>query len=179
MCSFIVILETIFLKTHKMDFFFHHDSLDLPTQVYSSVLEISNHTMLDLPQLAFYLFYSPLLVFLLNFLFFSVGTFCRHFYTYQPPPIARNNDLRFSFWLGLLGSSTEIFWKNYFMKWVYKWQRSKKLFSKAFSQQPIKYMVTPSHYNSSVVEVVGSGQPPPLLPSSQLYDWCYISYSPI
>ena len=40
-----------------MDFFFHHDSLDLPAQVYSSVSEISNLTFLDLPQLVFSLFY--------------------------------------------------------------------------------------------------------------------------
>ena len=49
-----------FFKTHKMDFFFHHDSLDSPTKVYSSVSEISNHIILDLPQLFFSLFYPPL-----------------------------------------------------------------------------------------------------------------------
>ena len=45
-----------------------------------------------------------------------------------------------------------------------------ELCSKAFIQQPIKYMVTPSKSNSCVVEVVGSGKPPPMLPYSQLDD---------
>ena len=44
-----------------------------------------------------------------------------------------------------------------------------KFCPKDFSQQPIKYMVVPSKYNDSVVEFDGSGQPPPLLPSSQDY----------
>ena len=43
-----------------------------------------------------------------------------------------------------------------------------KLCSKAFSQQPINSMVAPRDYDASVVEFVGSGQPPPLMPSSQL-----------
>ena len=43
-----------------------------------------------------------------------------------------------------------------------------KLYYKAFSQQPIKYMVAPINYNADVVEFVGSGQQPPLMPSSQL-----------
>ena len=92
-----------------MNFLFHHDSLYYPTKAYSSVSEISNHTTLDLPLLVFSLFYPPLLVFFLNFLFFSGGIFCPNFSTYQSPPIACNNDLRFSFWLGLLGSLTGIF----------------------------------------------------------------------
>ena len=36
------------------------------------------------------------------------GSFCPNFSTYQPPPIACNNDLCFPFGLGLLGSSTGI-----------------------------------------------------------------------
>ena len=50
------------------------------------------------------------------------------------------------------------------MKWVYKLQRSTKLGCKAFSQQPIKYMVAPSDYNADVVKFVGSGQSPQLIP---------------
>ena len=42
-----------------------------------------------------------------------------------------------------------------------------KLCFKAFSQQAIKYMVAPIDSNASVVEFFGSGQPPPLLLSSQ------------
>ena len=61
MCSFIVIFKTKKLNTHKIYIFFHRDSLDSPTQVYSGVSEISNHTMLDLIQLVFSLFNSPLL----------------------------------------------------------------------------------------------------------------------
>ena len=45
-----------------------------------------------------------------------------------------------------------------------------KLCAKAFSQQPIKYIVEPIDSYASVVEVVGSGKPPALLPSSQLDD---------
>ena len=45
-----------------------------------------------------------------------------------------------------------------------------ELYSKAFIQQPIKYMVAPSDYNTAVVEFDGSGQPPLFLPSSQLDD---------
>ena len=40
-----------------------------------------------------------------------------------------------------------------------------KLCSKAFIQQPMKYMVAPSDSNAFVVEFVGNGQTPPLLPS--------------
>ena len=39
-----------------------------------------------------------------------------------------------------------------------------KLCSKDFSQQPIKSMVAPRKTNASVVEFVGSGKPPSLLP---------------
>ena len=45
---------------------------------------------------------------------------------------------------------------------------------KAFSQQQMKSMVAPIKTSASAVESDGSGQPPPLLPSSQ-YDWCYFS----
>ena len=44
----------------------------------------------------------------------------------------------------------------------------KKLCSNAFNQEPIKYMVALSDSYASVVEVIGSGQPQPLLPSSKL-----------
>ena len=45
-----------------------------------------------------------------------------------------------------------------------------KLCSKGFSQQPIKSMVAPGDSNAVFFEFVGSGKPPPLLPSSQLDD---------
>ena len=45
-------LKQIFwLKTRKMDFFFHHNSLDSPTQVYSSASEIYNRSNIDYPWL--------------------------------------------------------------------------------------------------------------------------------
>ena len=40
-------------------------------------------------------------------------------------------------------------------------------------------MVAPRDANASVVEFFGSGKPPPLLPSSQLDDWFYLSYASI
>ena len=54
-----------------------------------------------------------------------------------------------------------------------------KLFSMPFNQQPIKSMVAPRNYNAAVVEFVDSGQPPPLLPSSQIDDWFSLSYGSI
>ena len=110
--------------------------------------------------------------FLLNFLFFSGGSFWPNFSTYQPPPIACNNDLRLYFGMGCLGSSTDILWNNMFILKAYELQRSMNLCSKAFSQQSIKSMVAPSKTNTSVVEFYGSGQPPRLLPSSHNH-WCY------
>ena len=44
-----------------------------------------------------------------------------------------------------------------------------EIFYKAFSQQPIKYMVAPIKTNASVVEFDVNGQPSPLLSSSQDY----------
>ena len=85
-----------------MDFLFHHESLDSSTQVYSNVPEISYHNTVDFNLLVFSLFYPPLLVFLLNLLFFIGGSFCPNFSTYQPPPIACNNDPCFSFWNGFI-----------------------------------------------------------------------------
>ena len=126
-----------------------------------------------------FILFSSYCYFLLNFLFFSGGSFCNHFPTYQSPTIACNNNLRFSFGLGLLGSLTGIFLNNSSIKWVYKWQRSKKLCSKDFSQQPTTYMAAPSNYNASSVEVIDSGQLPPLLPSSHLDYWCSLSYASI
>ena len=60
-----------------------------------------------------------------------------------------------------------------------KLQRSKKLCSKAFSQQPITSTVAMNDSKASVVEFSGSGQPPLILPSSQLDDWCSFSYASI
>ena len=42
-----------------------------------------------------------------------------------------------------------------------------KLCSKDFSHQPMKSMVAPRETNDSVVEFDGTGQPPPMMPSSQ------------
>ena len=58
-------LKKIFYEDKQNGFFFHHDSLDSPTQVYSSLSETSDHSIPDLPQLVFSLFI---------FLFF--GIFC-------------------------------------------------------------------------------------------------------
>ena len=82
------------------------------------------------------------------------------------PSIACNNGLRF-FKLGCLGISNGIFWNNLFILNTYILQRYSILCSKAFSQQPMKYMVAPNKTNASVVEYYGSGEPPLLLPSSQ------------
>ena len=54
-----------------------------------------------------------------------------------------------------------------------------KLCSKDFIQPPIKSIVVLNDSNADIVEVVGSGQPPPLLPSSQLDDWFSLPYAPI
>ena len=89
--------------------FFHRDSLESPTQFYSSVSEISNHTIVDLPLLVFIFLSFSSCFFLLDLLFFSGGSSCTNFSTYQPLPIACNNYSRFSFGMGLLGSLTGFF----------------------------------------------------------------------
>ena len=65
------------------------------------------------------------------------------------------------------------------MKWVFKWHRLKQICSNDFLQQSIKDMVALSYSNASFIEVIGSGKPPPLLPSSKLDNWCSISYASI
>ena len=100
---------------------------------------------------------------LLNILFFSAGRLWPNLFTYQPPPIAYNNDWRFSFGMSYLGSSTGVFWNNLFILKTYIWQRSMKKNYKAFRQQPMKYMVAPIKTNNYFAEFDGSGQLPPLL----------------
>ena len=80
--------------------------------------------------------------------------------------------------MGCLGSSTGIFWNSFFILKTYILQHSITLCSKAFSQQPTKYMVAPRKTDYSVVEFDGSGKRPPILPSSQ-YNWCYFSCASI
>ena len=112
---------------------------------------------------------SSFWVFFPNLFTFSGGSFWPNFFAYQPPPIACNDDLRFSFGLGYLGSSTGVSWNNLFILKAYILQRSMKFCYKAFRQQSMKSMVAPSKTNASVVEFYGSGKTPPMLPSSQDY----------
>ena len=104
--------------------------------------------------------------FFLNILLFSVGSFFPNLFTYQPPPVACNNDLHFYFGLVCLGSSIIIL------------KHSRKFCSKTFRQHLIKYTVAPIKTNTYVVEFDGSGKIPPLLSSSQDCG-CYFSFASI
>ena len=72
-------------------------------------------------------------------------------------------------WAGFFRKFNLSFMKQFFILKTYILHCSMKFCSKAFRQQPIKYMVAPRKYNASVVEFDGSGQPPPMMPSSQDY----------
>ena len=113
----------------------------------------SHHFLFSLVIFLFISFSSFLL--LLNLLLFSGGRLSPNVSTHQPPPMACNNDLRFPFGLGWLGSPTGIFWNNSFMKWVYIWKRPMKLCSKAFIQQRIKSIVAPSDSTTAALELLG------------------------
>ena len=179
MCRFIVVFKTIFFEETQNGFFPSSRLLGfIQSSLFQCILNFqSHHYWFATVSFLFISFSSSF--FLLNFLLFSCGSFCPNLSTHQPPPIACNKYLRFSFGMGWLGSSTCIFWNNYFMKSVYIWQSSMKLCSKDFIEQAIESMVVPSDSNYVVVEFVGSGQPPPLFPSSQLDDWFSLFYASI
>ena len=61
-----------FMKTHNMIFFVQYNFLDLPTQVYSSVSEISSRSYFDFPSVYLFLFHPPFLV-ILCLVSFSLG----------------------------------------------------------------------------------------------------------
>ena len=116
MCRFIVIFKNIIFWHTKWIFLssrllgFTHSSL------FQCIWNFQpHHSWFDSVSLLFILFSSHF--FLLNFLFFCGGIFCPNVSKYQPPPIACNNNLRFSFGMGLLEILTGFFlilsWNEY------------------------------------------------------------------
>ena len=137
MWRFNIIFKQLFLKTHKIHFSFITTPWIHPLKFIQVCLKFPIIPLLICLSQSSLCLSSFIWAFLLNFLFFSAGSCWPNLSTYQPAPIACNSYFRFSFGLDSLGSSTLTFWNNSSVLLVYKLQRSKILFLKAFSQQPI------------------------------------------
>ena len=143
MYRFNVIFKKCFQKTHRMNFFVQHVYLDSSTQVDSSVSEISNPSNIDEPQLVLSLFHPPIFG-----LFCLIS--CSLAVVASDPIYSHTNHLQYHvilicvfLWNKLFRNFNWDFWNNLFILKLYILQSSMKLCSKAFIQQPIKYMVVP------------------------------------
>ena len=164
MCRFNAILKKKSFRSHTKWFFFNNDSLYSPNQIYSSVSEIYNHSNIHQPQLVFSLFHSPIfgIFCLISFSLVVVASdiICSHTNHLQQHVIM----ICVFLWNGLFRKFKWDFLKQFSILKAYISQCSMKFCSKAFSQQSLKYMVSPRKSNDYVVEFYDSGQPPQLLP---------------